>query len=318
VFHKAAYCSACKVCEVECPFGAIKFDERKVIITDKCKRCENCIDMPKGCLVARSNLFITGGKNVKIKGLGNYRGFGFRQEWLQYYIELGDKIWSSDIIGKPKLDALKIWFREAEVTINNKPTNLGQEICRLGVNDVRAWAVILNNIAYNSAIIRWYIQNVEFNMSYSINDIFVLLGDDYKKSTKDNAIASIKETLKYSPIGIELGLGNYEMKGRNIISITRTRWSQPDAQVILYSLYKFAEKSKGYYSFTLTELMNDSEERIGISPAQIFGLERDVLKKLIQGLAWEYKEFISVAFNKDLDNIYLNRDKTSLDVVKMF
>ena len=64
--------------------------------------------------------------------------------------------------------------------------------------------------------------------------------------------------------------------------------------------------------------MNDSEERIGISPAQIFGLERDVLKKLIQGLAWEYKEFISVAFNKDLDNIYLNRDKTSLDVVKMF
>ena len=80
-------------------------------------------------------------------------------------------------------------------------------------------------------------------MSYSINDIFVLLGDDYKKSTKDNAIASIKETLKYSPIGIELGLGNYEMKGRNIISITRTRWSN-DAQVILYSLYKFAEKVK--------------------------------------------------------------------------
>ena len=88
--------------------------------------------------------------------------------------------------------------------------------------------------------------------------------------------------------------------------------------VILYSLYKFAEVSEGYYSFTLTDLMNDNAERLGISPAQIFGLDREMLKRLIQGLAWEYREFISVAFNKDLDNIYLNQDKTSLDVVKMF
>jgi len=318
VFHKAAYCGACKVCEVECPFGAIKFEERKAMITDKCNHCENCIDMPRGCLVARSKLFITGGRNVKIKGLGNYRGFGFRQEWLQYYIELGDKIWTTDTIGKPKRDALKVWLREADITLNNKLTDLGQEICRLGANDIRVWAVILNNLVYNSAIIRWYTQNVEFNMSYSISDILMLLGDDYKGSTKDNAIASIRETFKFSPIGIELGLGNYETKGKNIISVTRTGWSQPDALVILYSLYKFAEVSEGYYSFTLTDLMNDNAERLGISPAQIFGLDREMLKRLIQGLAWEYREFISVAFNKDLDNIYLNQDKTSLDVVKMF
>ena len=121
---------------------------------------------------------------MKIKGLGNYRGFGFRQEWLQYYIELGDKIWTTDTIGKPKRDALKVWLREADITLNNKLTDLGQEICRLGANDIRVWAVILNNLVYNSAIIRWYTQNVEFNMSYSISDILMLLGDDYKGSTK--------------------------------------------------------------------------------------------------------------------------------------
>ena len=197
---------------------------------------------------------------------------------LQYYIELGDKIWTTDTIGKPKRDALKVWLREADITLNNKLTDLGQEICRLGANDIRVWAVILNNLVYNSAIIRWYTQNVEFNMSYSISDILMLLGDDYKGSTKDNAIASMKETFKFSPIGIELGLGNYETKGKNIISVTRTGWSQPDALVILYSLYKFAEVSEGYYSFTLTDLMNDNAERLGISPAQIFGLDREMLK----------------------------------------
>jgi len=318
VFNKAAYCVYCKVCMVECPVGALNVESGNITIKNNCNHCESCLDMPKGCLVAKSLYVTAGGKNMNLKGINRYQHFGFRSEWLRYYIELGDGFWSCDKLGKYQFDGFKVWLKEAEITSNNSLTDLGKEVFRLGVNDIRTWAIILNNLAYNSTIIRWFVQNIQFGFKYSIQDIITLLGEEYSLSTRENAITSVKETIKFSPIGIELGFGNYEIKGKNIISITRTGWSQPDALVILYSLYKFAEVSEGYYSFTLTDLMSDNVERIGISPAQIFGIDKEMLKRLIQGLAWEYKDFVRVAFNKDLDNIYLNQDKTSLDVVKMF
>jgi hypothetical protein len=50
---------------------------------------------------------------------------------------------------------------------------------------------------------------------------------------KGNALKSLKETFKFSPIGTELGfLGNCEMKGKNVVSITRTCWHNTEALVI--------------------------------------------------------------------------------------
>ncbi|MBF0318624.1 MAG: phosphoadenosine phosphosulfate reductase family protein [Nitrospirae bacterium] len=318
VFYKAAYCRACRACEVECPSSAILFKENSISINRKCQHCEHCLDKTRGCLIAKSKMFITGGNNVKIKGLGNYRGFGFRKEWLQYFIEKGDRLWKTDTLGRPQYDALKVWLRESEVTSGNSLTSFGKEISRFETNDIRLWAIIFNNLAYNSAIIRWYIQNIDMNTNYEIVSILALIGDKYSISTRENAVSSLKETFKASPIGIELGVGVYELKGKVVTAVTRTGWREPDPLVILYSLYKFAEVSDGYYSFTLTELINDNSERAGISPAQIFGIERDILKQLIQGLAIDYPDYIGVAFNKDLDNIDLRKGtKTSLDVLKL-
>src|SRR5690606_24941712 len=129
---------------------------------------------------------------------------------------------------------------------------------------------------------------------------------------------SLKETFRYSPIGNEIGAGICELKGNQVVSITRMSWRNPDPLVVLYSLFKFAEKCDGYYSFTLSYLCDEGIERNGISPSTIFGLEKDVLKAKIQNLATDYKEFISATFSKDLDNIDLNKEKTSLDVLKMF
>jgi phosphoadenosine phosphosulfate reductase len=86
----------------------------------------------------------------------------------------------------------------------------------------------------------------------------------------------------------------------------------------LYSLYKFAEKSDGYYSFTLSYLCNNEIERTGISPTQIFGIDSKMMKDKLQNLATDYKDFITVSFSKDLDNIDLNKNKNSLDVVELF
>ncbi|KJU83050.1 phosphoadenosine phosphosulfate reductase [Candidatus Magnetobacterium bavaricum] len=273
--------------------------------------------MERGCLIARSELFITGGENVKIKGLGNYRGYGFRKEWLQYYIELGDNLWGSDTLGKSGYDALKVWLREAEITSDNVLTDLGKKVCTIGANDIRVWAIIFNNLAYNSPIIRWYAQNIEFDVTYKIKDIVAMLGQRHSISTRENAVASLKETFKTSPIGVELGVGVYEMKGRVVTTVVRTAWKEPEPLVILYSLYKFAETGYGYHSFTFAELLNDNGERAGISPVGIFGIEKEGLKQTLQCLSIDYPEFINVAFNKDLDNINLRKERTSIDVLKL-
>ena len=318
IFYKAAYCKKCGVCSVECRFGALSFANNKLNINENCKNCESCLDMPKGCLIAKSKLFITGGKNVMIKGLGNYRGFGFNREWLAHYFELGNNLWTTDRLGKPKYDALKIWLKESEITQNNTITELGEEIKRIGTNSVRSWAVIFNNLVYNATIVKWYIQNISIGATQTRSDIKILFGDDYKPSTKDNAVNSLVNIFRYSPIGSELGAGICEIKGNSVKSITRSIWNNPDPVVILYSLYKFAEKCDGHYSFTLSYLCDDNIERGGISPSKIFGISQIVLKRKIQNLATDHREFISATFNKDLDNIDLVKDKTSLGVLKFF
>jgi phosphoadenosine phosphosulfate reductase len=317
VLHKTAYCGRCGFCKVTCQFGALNFMDNKVKINNECCNCEQCIDMPRGCLIAKSKLFFSGGKNVMIKGLGNYRGFGFDKTWLDYYFELGDGLWASGTLGKPKYDALKLFLREAEITESNLLTVSGQELKRIKTSDVNCWAVVLVNLSYNSSLVKWYILNVPFDTLYTPNEIKILLGERYTISTKDNAVDTLMKTFRYSPIGGEIGVGRCKFKGNSVSSLIRGLWSNPDPLVILYSLFKFSEKCDGHYGFTLSYLCDDSVEREGISPSRIFGISPEVSKEILISLSRNYSDFISVEFQKDLDNIDLNRDKTALDVLKL-
>jgi len=146
----------------------------------------------------------------------------------------------------------------------------------------------------------------------------LLLGEQYTDSVKSSALSSLKETLKASPIGTELGVGVCEMKGKTVVSITRTKWGNPEPLAILYSLYKFAEVSDRYYNFTLADLMADTPERPGISPARLFNLSRETLQQIMFQLSHDHSDFIRVVFNQDLESIYLNSEKTSLDVTDLF
>ena len=84
------------------------------------------------------------------------------------------------------------------------------------------------------------------------------------------------------------------------VSIYRTSWETPDERVILYSLYKFAEACGDYYQFSLSTLMDDSIDRNGISPTRIFGLDRDTMIRLLNGLSGNYPDFISASFTLDV------------------
>ena len=100
-------------------------------------------------------------------------------------------------------------------------------------------------------------------------------------------------------------------------SIQRTAWVDPIPEVILYALYKFAEKCGDYYQFTLGYLMDETIEREGISPTTIFGLDRETMVRILNGLSINYPEFISASFNFDLDTITLRKDKKAEDVLEL-
>ena len=103
-----------------------------------------------------------------------------------------------------------------------------------------------------------------------------------------------------------------------MVAITRTPWKNPNPLVILYSLYKFAEACGSYYQFTLSRLLNHDIDSDGVSPTEIFGLDRNQMEKILNGLTINYPDCINASFTLDLDNITLNSEKTSQDVLSLF
>ena len=68
----------------------------------------------------------------------------------------------------------------------------------------------------------------------------------------------------------------------------------------------------------MTRLLDHSIDSDGISPTQIFGLDREQMEKILTGLSINYPEFINASFTHDLDNITLRSDKTAQDVLTLF
>lgn len=64
--------------------------------------------------------------------------------------------------------------------------------------------------------------------------------------------------------------------------------------------------------------MNHTIDGDGVSPSEIFGLEREEMEKVLHGLSINYPDFITASFTLDLDNITLRSEKTSKDVLDLF
>lgn len=316
-FYKAAYCIGCRICEAECPIGAIKFIDGKITISD-CIHCNKCLEMVKGCIVARSQTIPLGGATVANKSISAYYTRGFRKDWLELYFELGSDFWINQRLGKNMLLSFKAWLRDAGIISTLSPTRLGEKLAKLGADNILVWSTIYINLAYGSPLINWYVKVVDAFQSYDNSTLKLLLGDQYTASVKESAISSLKETFKSSPIGRVLGVGDYVIKGSIVTSISKSTWQNPEPLAILYSLYKFAEVLDRYYSFTLTDLVYDSPERTGISPVKLFNIHREHLQQVLLQLSHDYSDFIKVSFNKDLENINLNSEKSSLDIVDLF
>lgn len=315
--RKVVYCVGCKVCMVECPVGAIEMsDDGNVHITN-CIHCERCLNRPKGCIVAQSLSLPKGGG--RMNNLAAYQTRGFRQDWLELYFALGSEFWTNDRMGKNMFMGFKAWMRDADLLDGTTPTKLCEKLKNLGSDSLLTWSVIYNNLAYNSSIINWFVLKLLPFQTYENDSLSIELGDEYTISVKNSALKSLKETIKASPIGPGLELAEYETKGNSIISIKKTSWTFPEPLAILYCLFKYAENSDNMYSFTIDDLCGEINDHGGISPIKLYNLDRNLCKEIIRILSRDYGDFIKTNFNKNMmEDIYLERSKTSMDVVDLF
>lgn len=320
VFRKTAYCIGCGVCEANCPNGFIHMKKGSVSIDDHCIKCKKCHDVFHGCLVANSMRLPKGER--KMGSIDRYGNMGIEYEWVRAYFRKKDEFWTSPHdLGTNMVKNLKSFLNDCGVTEKNKFSHFGEVIDNIGIEDVRAWALMLCNLAYTSEF-NWWIKNISFSYTYTPEAIYSMLDDTMSENSRSHIVSAYKNIfISIGQVGNEIGMGkcDYELKKERRFwkSVVRTPWQNPDPLVILYSLYKFAEACGDYYQFTLNRLLAHDIDSDGVSPTQIFGLERDQMEKLLNGLSVNYPDFITTSFTLDLDNITLNADKTSQDVLSL-
>ena len=321
IFRKSAYCIGCGVCQANCPNGFISFHDGEVEIDDKCIKCRKCYEIDYGCLMANSMRLPKGEK--KMGSVDRYGNMGIEYDWVKKYFDKKNEFWNSAHgLGTNMVKYLRSFLNDSGVTEKGKFTEFGIVIDKIGVDDVVAWALLVCNLAY-TAEYNWWIRNTVVGQTYTADAIISLLGDDMSNNSKTHIVSAYKNIFISTPqVGNDLGLGicDYEVrKGKRYLnSITRSNWKNPEPRVILYSLYKFAEACGGYYQFTLSRLLNHEIDSDGVSPTEIFGIEREQMEKLLTGLSVNYPEFINASFTLDLDNITLRNEKSSYDVLALF
>lgn len=346
VIIKSVYCVNCGYCAAECKSGCIDM-ANGVHISNQCKHCFSCHDIYSHCLRYNSIKNRIGAKVMT--GLDRYYSFGIKENWLRVYFDYEgtSSFWKSDGDGEvpnKKKDAFLNFVKDAGLVdedkslkgkeykyIKYKPNKFAEKMFSLGVDDESMWAYLMCNLVYaeDSEEFRWFIKNIPFSETSTPESIKLRLDEvmenDKSGLGKRNICDALKSFLIKTPFGKQLGLGSvidYEEKvssnGRETITLNyfvRGSWKNPDEKVILYALYKFAEACVNYRQFTLTRLLDTSVESAGISPTQIFGLNRETMEKILNGLTFNYPDLIEARFTLGLDNITLKSDKTANEIL---
>lgn len=322
VFRKSAYCIGCHVCEANCPNGYITMQEGRVSIDDRCIKCRKCHDVFHGCLVANSLRLPKGDK--KMGSIDRYGNIGIEYDWVVDYFSKGDNFWEDNGLGINKIKNMKSFLSDAGATVPKKNTMspFGKKIADIGIGTEAAWGLLVSNLVYTSEF-NWWVMNIKPGQTYTPAQLVSMLsGQVTSENSQKHIVSAYKNIFASNEIlGKALGLGVCTLKegssNRVLLDIRRGSWREPDPRVILYSLYKFAEKC-GTYQFRLSTLMDDTIERDGISPTRVFGLDRDTMISLLNGLTVNYIEFIDASFTLGLETITLRSEKTPDDVLALF
>lgn len=315
VFRKAACCVGCHECQADCPYGCLSFEGGQVIISDKCKHCSQCHKPEKGCLVYKSLERPRGGISMsKTASLNSYSHFAPKLDWIMQYFNYKNDFKINHTLGKNMYDFFMPFLRHAGLMDENGFSYTATVLEKKGLSNEATWGIMLVNLAHTRQV-QWVVTTVPFNTAMTKEELSLRMVEDGAKETWTSDVFASITRLGNLPFG-EIGFGKVTKEKRSAW-FERYPWLTPVPEVILYSLYKFAEACGDYYQFTLTYLLDETIERDGVSPTTIFGLDRETMIRIINGLAINYPDFISASFSFDLDTITLRKEKKSEDVLEL-
>ena len=195
-------------------------------------------------------------------------------------------------------------------------TKTAELIEKIGLKNEISWAIMFVNLAFTSQI-NWLVKNIEFGKIYSRDEVNQkMLDSGVKNQRASNDVWRALSRFCELPFS-NVGMGTMEKEKSTNISITRTPWATPDPRVILYAIYKYSESVESLRDFDMSTLI-DSNEDEGANVGEIFGIDRETLKKMLLGMSINYPEFINASFTHDLSRIVLREGKTSDDVLQLF
>ena len=316
VFRKVSSCILCRVCEADCPHGSMHMDGTNFFIDDTCHHCSQCHKVDKGCLVYKSTEKPKGMNNMKTQSLNCYSHHAPKMDWFVQFFKYKNTFSENHSLGTNMYDFFKRFLKDAGLQDGNGFTEFAQIIDKRGLDDKSSWALMLVNLAYTPQF-NWFYKRVKMGETYSKEYTLNLLVEDGAKESWVADIWSSFTRICELPFS-KTGFGEMEFEKKKATSLTRFPWVDPDELTILYSLYKFAEACGDYKQFTLSRLLDTDIESDGITPVQLFGLDKDTLSTLLKGLSANYPDYINVTFTLNLDNITLRDDKTSKDVLTLF
>ncbi|MDR1766154.1 MAG: phosphoadenosine phosphosulfate reductase family protein [Lachnospiraceae bacterium] len=311
VFRKAAYCIGCRVCEANCKNGCIRFEQGKVKI-DGCLHCGECHSIDSGCLLFHSLRHPQGG-GKSMKSLNSFADHAPKPDWLRSYFDLKEGFFAEHSLGPMMFDMFRRFLKDAGLSEKNHFTPLAEIVAKIGYDSDTAMGIVYVNLAYENPQIEWYIQNMEIGRVYERKAIEETLVNIDVKPKDAKSIAKAFKRLTETPLGTKLHFGFVDGD-----YMARTVCSVSDPKVVLYALYRFAEKCNDYKEFTLHALLSEGIDRDGVSPTRIFGLDRETMTPILLGLTAQHPDFINATFTNDLDKISLKDDKTSADVLGLF
>lgn len=326
--YKATYCIHCEFCEVECPTGALSVVPIVKIDTNKCVHCHKCLTFrDRGCVMAHSvnvsESVVKANNKMATSGIDRYSTFGLRDNWVSNFFSDPEHFFEGGgQLGSKMIPACTNWFREAEILTekDKKITELGRLLKEPYVKNPRTvWEILWINLSINSLVVKFYVSTVEFNKKYTKNELLEYMISEFdgiNSNTLKNplgALCNMFGITENTILGDQLHQGIITAKGKTVETIMRQSCSDLSMVALAYSLYRYAEKQKRY-TLTVSEFYDEKQSE-GIY--RQFGIQRDILEKMLLSLQEEGNHVLRAELNMGLDNILLREDLNSTDILKM-
>ena len=287
----------------------------------------------------------TNKKSRQQASINNFANHAPKLAWMIEALEKGPTFWTEDdnSLGSQQIPMFMKFLKESGFVTPEKskvkgkkyhewkPTVLFERLQRSyeansnvssnddSVNDLNTWGIAFVNFSYLRQI-RWYIQRLSLNKNYERAIVADMLINEGLSSGDTTSVISAYRDICRLPYGTVLNFGStkVEVKGDKeyVLSLTRTKMKGISPIVVLYALYRYAE-AEGIQQFTLESLMDFSANSEGMSPAQLFGMDRDELEAIIRGLSVKYDDYISSSFTHNLDKITVKTSEHSSKDVLM-